>query len=231
MIMIGFPICYILLTGIWFNIPARNYASILISPLFYFVSFWAVLSGYGLWEMKRWAWYVFIFAQILILYENANIVSNYSESQYRGGAFLMALFIQVIITYRITREVRVPYFLPKIRWWASYLEESPVLETEIKKEDGVSLKGEVLDVSVFGCFVKIQNNFVTNESVSVKFEVKGEEFECQGWVVWKTESAVTHPKGIGIKFEKLNRKIRKNLKSAINDYKKEVNNASLSSIT
>ena len=225
--MMGFPIVYILITGIWFNIPAIHYASLLISPFFYFISFWAILSGYGLWEMKRWAWYVFIFAQVLIAYKNLYVVANYSQSEYRMGAFLIASIVQVAITYKITREVRVPYFLPKIRWWASYLEESPVIQAVIQRGAGEKVQGKVMDVSVFGCFVKTHGDFSDNEEVSLRFEIKGEEFQCQGWVVWRTESAVTHPKGIGIKFQKLNRKVRKTLKSALSDYKKDLNQAYL----
>lgn len=227
----SFPISYLLFSGLWFNVPLRNYPALLTSPWFYMASFWSVLAGYGLWEMRRWAWYIFLVAHAALFYQNALVVIHYSAAQYQAAAFFLAAFLQLAIVFKITREVRVPYFLPKIRWWASSFQENPTLETSIRRKDGTEAIGEILDVSVFGCFVKIQNTFDDNESVTLRFSVKGEEFECQGCVVWRTEPAVTHPKGIGIKFEKMNRRMRKNLRSVIHGYKKEANQAYFESLT
>ena len=72
-----FPVLYLLACAFLYEISGRNLLNILLSPGFYFVSFWAVLTGYGFWETRRWGWYVFLFTNILIAYENTYLLVNY----------------------------------------------------------------------------------------------------------------------------------------------------------
>src|SRR3954463_739830 len=88
---IVFPIGYIVVTAMLFDIPLNACASLLLSPFYYIVSLSAVAAGYGLWEMKRWSWYLFLFAQILIIYEDAFIILTYSESHHKILGFLVSI--------------------------------------------------------------------------------------------------------------------------------------------
>src|SRR3954464_12019221 len=68
---VAFPLAYILIVAVLFDVPMSSCVRILLSPLYYAVAFVAVVAGFGLLEMKRWAWYWFVAADILILYETA----------------------------------------------------------------------------------------------------------------------------------------------------------------
>ena len=197
---IVFPIVYIVIVAMLFDIPLNACVSLLISPFYYIVSFCAVAAGYGLWEMRRWSWYLFIAAQILITYENAVIAVSYAESHHKTFAFLIVVLLQAALVFRVGREIRVPYLFPRIRWWESNPRYRLAIPVTITRKNGDVCKGEILDLSLAGCFVKLRNDFTSDEALALNFNSYGYEVYCEGNVVWSALSAVTHPKGIGIKF-------------------------------
>jgi hypothetical protein len=208
-----FPILYITLGAILFDISLSNCVAILLSPFYYIVSFLVVCSGYGLWEMRRWSWYVFIVSQVLVFYENALFVLNFGESHHKVIAFLAASLFQVALIYRVAREIRVPYFFPRIRWWESnprYRFSAPV---KITRKNGDVLEGEILDIALSGCFIKCRGEVAQDELLVLHFQLYGTSFECPGTLVWCAQSTVTHPRGIGVKFNFLSKSQRRSLRA------------------
>lgn len=218
-LFLAFPVVYLVCITLWFDIPLGKIPSILLSPFFYFLSFWACLAGYGLWEMKRWAWYVFLGVHGLVLYENLSLLWTHADTHHRFLAFLVASGIQALWVYRVHQEVRVPYFLPKIRWWESAPTRLAV-PTQIRRETQELVGGQVLDLSMKGCFVKTGIDFSLEEEVFTEFNLFGQRIECKGRVVWCSHSAVTHPKGIGVKFIELEKDQKEPLKMAIRRLRK-----------
>jgi hypothetical protein len=209
----AFPIAYMIIAALVFDIPAASYIHILLSPLYYFISLVAVISGWGLWEMSRWAWYVFGFSNFLIVYENALVMKDYSESHHKFAGFVVSLLMTVFVFLRVSREVRVPYFFPKIRWWESDPRYRLAVVTGlIRKVSEDLVTGEILDLSGSGCFVKTRIDLKTDEPIALKFEAFKLPIQCEGIVVWKSESTVTHPKGVGIKFTTVDRASKRNLR-------------------
>ena len=216
----AFPVLYIVAAALIFDVPAKPCVRILLSPSYYLLCFWATLTGYGLWEMKRWTWYVFLFTNILIVYSNALVVSEYGESNHKLLAFLASTAALIILIFRVGKEVKVPYFLPRIRWWESdprYRLSAPVA---ITRENGGHLDGEILDLSMGGCFIKLRTELSQNETITVKFVLFGQVVETPGSVVWRTMSTVTNPKGVGVKFAPLPKVQKKVLKAVTLQLKK-----------
>jgi hypothetical protein len=205
------------MAAILFDIPAEVCVRILLSPSYYLVTFTALAVGYGFREMKRWSWYVFLVANGLIMYENAILAHDYGVSHHKFFAFLISVAIQGGVMYQVAREVRVPYFFPRIRWWESnprYKLSVPVkvLRGVSSVEDRSMAEGEILDISAGGCFVKARADFELHESLELRFRVFGHDLDCRGTVVWATQSTVTHPKGVGVKFDVLTRAERRTLR-------------------
>jgi hypothetical protein len=219
----AFPPLYIILAAILFDIPANLCVSVLLSPFYYIVALAAVLTGYGLWEMQRWSWYLFIASNILITYENAKLVSEYSATHHKFLAFLTSIFLLAALIYRVGREIRVPYFFPKIRWWESnprYRLSVPVKVNRKAATASEPFQAEILDLSLGGCFVKIRTDIAQDETVGLEFAVFGFPLRCDGTIVWRTASTVTHPKGIGVKFVFLDKVQRRTLRSITRRLKK-----------
>ncbi len=220
-----FPVGYIILAATLFNIPLNSCVGILLSPSYYIVALAAIVTGYGLWEMRRWSWYLFLLLQVLIGYENAVLVNTYSETHHKVSAFLISVLLQLILIFRIAREVRVPYFFPRISWWEShhrYRLQTPVI---FSRRTGGSEKStaEILDLSGLGCFIKLPQEMVQGEIIDLEFTLFETNFKCEGKVVWCAHSAVTHPKGIGVKFHIVSRHQKRSLRIIVKKLKKMLN--------
>lgn len=218
---LAFPLTYLGITAILFDVPLSGLTDVLLSPVFYVNSAVGVLTGYGLKEMRRWAWYLLLASAILIAYENAVILHSFAETHHKVLSYIVSLLLLVGVMHRISREVRVPYFFPKIRWWESNPRYKLSVPVRVKRpspkmgETDQALEGEILDLSMGGCFVKLRSEINRDESVSLAFRVFGLNVECKGTVVWRTQSTVTHPKGVGIKFS-LDTKMQKRVLRQIN---------------
>ncbi len=215
-----FPVVYIVFSALLFDIPAQRVVRILLHPLYYLLCVWAVFAGYGLWEMRRWGWHVFLFSNILMIYGNAVIASDYGESHHKVIGFIVSVLIILFLVLRLGREIRVPYFLPKIRWWESNPRYRLSVPVSVQRNSNSILTGEILDLSMGGCFIKSRSELAQDESLTLEFTVFGQTFRFVGTVVWRTQSTVTHPKGIGIKFAPLTRFDRRLLKAVVHRLKK-----------
>lgn len=216
----AFPVVYLLSAALLFDIPARQCVRILLSPLYYAICFLAVYAGYGLWEMRRWAWHIFLFSNIFVLYGNAILASDYGESHHKVFSFFVSVLILGFLTVRLGREIRVPYFLPRIRWWETNPRYRLSVPASLYRQNGDPFEGEILDLSMGGCFIKLRTELTSDEAIQVEFTVFGHPFKFTGTVVWRTQSTVTHPKGVGIKFGPLVRQERRILRAVIHRLKK-----------
>lgn len=215
----AFPVTYLLVTAVLFDIPLQSLAGIPLSPFFFFLSIFAVCAGYGFWEMRHWAWYLFVAVNTLMAVENALVVHTYSESHHKVLAYIASLLLMVALMHRMSREVRVPYFFPKIRWWESNPRYKLSVPVRVSRRGSAQLgvpdpaiEGEILDLSMGGCFIKLRTELKHHEAVSLSFTVFGLTIDCEGAVVWLTQSRVTHPRGVGVKFALTTRIQKRNLR-------------------
>jgi Tfp pilus assembly protein PilZ len=210
---LAFPLSYLVSCAIFFDVPAWACFKILLSPSYYLLSALAVAAGYGFKEMKRWAWYAFVSANILIGYENALVVNEFGETHYKGIAFSLSVVFLVLVIYRVSREIRVPYFFPRIRWWESDPRYRLSVPVSLKRAERAEPAGaDIMDLSVGGCFIKLRSELSQDEKVMLDFTVFQIPLSCEGTVVWRTQSTVTHPKGVGVKFLPMDKNQRRALK-------------------
>ena len=197
-----FPFHYVPVAWIVYEIPLQKMLSILLSPFFYIVCLLAMIAGYALWELKRYSWYLSCVANIFTLYENAVLLTEYGDRPNRLSIFLVSVVLCIYFVYRTRAELYVPYFFPRIRWWESSAESRAItFPARIEREGGSLIDAEILDFSRKGCFIKIREDFKQDEHVNIAFKIQGQPFTCPGIIAWRTQSAVTHPKGIGVKFQ------------------------------
>jgi hypothetical protein len=208
----AFPMAYILSCAMLFDIPARACVRVLLSPWYYILSALAISVGYGFWEMRRWTWYLFVIVDLLIAYQNAVMVNEYGETHHKALSFVFSIAVLGLIFYRVAREIRVPYFFPKIRWWESDPRYRLSVPAKLERRDSPFLAGDILDLSMGGCFMKLRSDLLQDEKVTISFTVFQVQVRCEGTVVWRTQSTVTHPKGVGVKFLELGRDQRRALK-------------------
>lgn len=205
-----FPVSYLIVAAVLFDVPTREFWEILFSPFFYILCFAAVVTGFGLWEMKRWVWYVYVLLQFFILYYSASVTFRLGETHHPVAAYLVFVFFLFVAFWRVRVELVVPYFLPNIRWWEVQSRNPIVVPVTVIRDDETFFVGELIDLSEKGCFIKLPDDLQADEKVQIRLDVFGQVTECRGTVVWKTASTVTRPKGIGVMFSRLSsQKIRR----------------------
>jgi len=207
-----FPLFYVTLITVIFDIPLGVWIDVFLRPYFYILCGLCMATGYGLWEMKRWSWHLFLGINILITYETSQFVFKNAQNSNKSLAFLGIVGVFLGLTYRLGKEIRVPYFFPKIRWWESDPRYRLAVPARVASDDA-SVESTILDLSMGGCFVKLRDNLRLDDKVQVHFTVFGILVDCEGVVVWVTDSSVTHPRGVGLKFQKLTRVQRKALRN------------------
>jgi hypothetical protein len=218
-VYLAFPVTYLGYAAVLFNITPERTSRIFFSFSYWLLSFTGICVGYGFREMTRWAWSVFLLNALFVAYANALIALRYSESTHPFLAFVVSIGLLVVLVYRLGNEIRVPYFLPRIRWWETNPRYKLVVPVRVERSDS-GFEGEILDISLGGCFIKTRMDVNQNERILSRFELFGESIEIGGTIVWRSQSSVTHPKGVGVKFDALDKNQRKVMKAATQHLKK-----------
>lgn len=201
----GFPAIFALFALLALNIDPTGLIRMALSPAFWFISLVSIAAGMGILTVRWYGWYLFLFSNFLASYETAVVLANYSRSQYRFFLFAATALVQLALIFIVGREVRVPYYFPRIRWWETDPRYKLSLQTKLTRNDNSEVEGLIMDISFGGCFIKTHATFPNEEPVRLNFVLFDQPVECRGKVVWASESTVTHPRGIGIKFTALSR--------------------------
>lgn len=208
-----FPVLFPLVSTGLYGVPFNKWVPVFLSPFYYILCASAMMTGYGLSEMRRWGWYLFTITNLLIIYYNALIAATDGLAESRGAAFLGVVFAIVFLTYRVSKEIRVPYFFPRIRWWESNPQYKLCLPALVKRPHNEEwLEADILDISPDGCFLKFGYEAINDEPVEVEFKAYGLSFHCSATVVWRTQTTVTLPKGVGVKFGGMTKTQKRRLK-------------------
>jgi hypothetical protein len=218
-VYLAFPVTYLGYATVLFNITPERASRIFFSFSYWLLSITGICVGYGFREMTRWAWSVFLVNALFVAYANALIAMRYSEATSPLLAFLVSIMLLIGLIVRLGNEIRVPYFLPRIRWWETNPRYKLVVPVKVERSHS-GFEGEILDISMGGCFIKTRTDANQNERILSRFELFGEFLEIGGTIVWRSQSSVTHPKGVGVKFDVLDKTQRKVMKAATQHLKK-----------
>jgi Tfp pilus assembly protein PilZ len=218
-VYLAFPVTYLAYAALLFNLSPMRTSKIFFSFSYWALSICGIAVGYGFREMTRWGWNIFLLNSLFVGYTNALIAIRYSESNHPFVAFLVSIGLLIALMMRLGKEIRVPYFLPRIRWWETNPRYKLVVPVKVERT-GSGFEGEILDLSMGGCFIKSRNDLNQNERILSRFELFGEALEIGGTIVWRSQSSVTHPKGVGVKFDELEKTQRRVMRAAMLHLKK-----------
>lgn len=214
----SFPLSYILLIGTFYNLTFSTMVSLFFSFFYLAHSVIAVITGFALYRMRPWAWHFYIFHSLLMIAEQFYLAKKVAENHIvEIPLFFVTLFILIAI-WLLKSELRVPYFSPKIAWWESDPRYKISVPVEMTTADHF-YRGDIMDISASGCFIKTKDPLKVDTMITVKFALFDHKFDCTGRVVWRTESGVTHPKGVGVRFTGLPKNVQVNLKSTVKKLK------------
>jgi Tfp pilus assembly protein PilZ len=158
-------------------------------------------------RVRQSGWYAVVAYAIYTLVANAVTYQQTHRALSRFFLFSTAGIACVLVFLR--REIRSPYFNPRLRWW-----ESPAryrLQLGVTIAGRASFSTTTFDISERGCFIATDEAFKTGERVDLTLDVGGASVRAPGSVAWVSDGR-HHPKGIGIRFDKESAVLRAELK-------------------
>lgn len=174
----------------------------------------AIPLAYGLLKVKEWAWYYFLGHSISILLINLIIQNNQNFSISFTPFFFINLIILIPIGFFISKEIRTPFLNPHLRWWEQATRLNHTMTIKIYSEEF-----QTYDISVTGAFIKVENempDFEIEEIVPIEIHLDEVTIKCNAEIIWiNSETDNNYPKGIGIAFDKIEKKDKKKIKNFI----------------
>ncbi len=180
-----------------------------------FLVFYPVVA-YGIFKVRRWAWSLVIGHIIFLLVSNIILAA-------KDGYFDDLLFVQFnlllvfFLWYFLRSSVRSPFHNPALRWWErQHTRYGATFQVTLRKESGETIKGDGVNLSKGGCFIKLADDQDIAINDRVEVELRYEDFEpfcTKGRATWVTGSSELNPKGAGVAFSRADRANRLLLKS------------------
>ena len=164
----------------------------------------AWVAAYTIYQMKAWSWWFALLA-VLGLAAYGGMVSLF-RTENLGTAWAVTSAIITALPalaagILLQREVRTPYFNPRIRWW----EAEPRYPFDAQVRGG----GRALDISQKGMFVQHEDPPKMGTRDTFMFAFDGGEVSVPGEVSWVSEGDAAHPSGFGLEFGELDEATRK----------------------
>ncbi len=212
--LLSFPGTYILVLATFYNLSLSKMAWMFFTWPYIVHSLFALGTGLALLHMKPFAWHLYVTHSVFVLFEQVHVAYRYAERPNVEIPVALATLTTLGLLWFLRRELRVPYFSPRIAWWESDPRYKISVPTQMTSADHL-YQGEIMDVSASGCFIKVKASFKIDQTLNVKFSLFDRQFACQGKVVWRTDGGVTHPKGIGVKFMALEKPVESDLRATV----------------
>jgi Tfp pilus assembly protein PilZ len=210
----SFPFTYVLLLGMFYNLELQDIFICFFSFYNLAHSIIAIATGFALFRMKPYGWHFYCFHSFLMLVEQFYVGLKFGHSPILAVPLAFTTCCILGALYVLKSELRVPYFSPKIAWWESDPRYKISVPTQMTCSDHF-YKGDIMDISASGCFIKTKDPLKVDQVVQIKFSLFDHKFDCEGRVVWRTESGVTHPKGVGVRFLGLEKDVNADLRQTV----------------
>ncbi|MBE7437086.1 MAG: PilZ domain-containing protein [Spirochaetales bacterium] len=161
----------------------------------------------GLYRVRLWAWYGFIgHATLMIFSSSYRFLSAELEL---SPAFILNVLVLIPAIFFLQKEIRRPYFNPRLRWWEQHPRLKQMLQVRLAWNEYV-FDEKTYDLAPDGIFVQTEN--LSDVAVGYFFNItiyfQGEPTDplssrpvhVQGIVVWIQFEPEAFPCGYGVKF-------------------------------
>jgi Tfp pilus assembly protein PilZ len=185
-------------------------------PWFYWALFVIpIVAAIGLYRVHEWAWYLLILHIVLLILNGFFALPSF---RFQVSPALANVLLLIPLVFLFRKEVRAPYFNPRLRWW----QQHPRLRSSIQirlLHPQFPEPFTTYDISQSGCFVQVDNVDDLEPGTNMRMELKlGDDILIQPEIniVWinKTETK-SHPVGFGARFEKISSSEKKKMKQYI----------------
>jgi hypothetical protein len=119
----------------------------------------AVVSSFLLWRLQEIGSTLYQVGIAL-----ATIQSTYMAMSERRDSLLLLIFLlfaaQVLLSEKVKKVLRLPFFASRRKWWESYPKGIPGLKVELAGAEGETMEGRLSNFGEAGCFVFAESGAV-----------------------------------------------------------------------
>ena len=158
------------------------------------------ISAAAIFSVRKWGWYLFIGSAVVLISYNVYVFSL----SPRYNLFLLILYniaIAVVAGIFFRKHVIAPYFNPRLRWWETEPRFSITIYLDIHR-DTTSIRGELLDISMSGCFVSAADHLRTGQVCQMTLHCMQRQVDIAGRLL-RSVSLEANLMGYGIMFVKM----------------------------
>lgn len=228
------PIFIILVSFVYMSLPIFYYLQV---AYFERVHFWmvgtvlakanaadwilAILSvvvGFCIYKVRLFGYYVFMGHALGIL--GWNIFLAVTHHNYpKVHLIIFSAITFAIIGLFLRKNIRTPYYNPRMRWWEQEKRFNIKLPTIVTYQDNQNnSQGLTYDISASGIFFNGDIEGPVSRKVDITIDYGDmSSFNLEGEVVWITGETARHPKGGGIRFLNMDKGDRKKLRASLKD--------------
>ncbi len=156
----------------------------------------AWFAAYAVYHMKAWSWWLALVAALGLVAFSVGVslfrARDVGDAWLWTSVFMISL-PTVLAALLLQREIRTPYFNPRIRWWES--------EPRYAIDAAVRGGGRALDISRHGMFVQHDSAPKLGTQDEWLIEIDGHEVRLAGAVSWLSPGEAEHPAGFGVRFK------------------------------
>ncbi len=158
---------------------------------------------YGLFKVKKWAWFYFVVHASLVivmsLFSVVSIKENIDVQPRFNLVFFVNLLILIPMVFFIKKEIRTPYLNPRVKWWEQSARVRHNLKIVYQNNEF-----ETFDISESGAFILDKENNIKvypEDIIPISLILDNKIIKCYSEVVWINQKEESNlPKGMGIKF-------------------------------
>ncbi len=155
----------------------------------------AWFAAYAVYHTKAWSWWLALAATLGMVAFSVGVslfrAQDVSDAWLWTSVVIIAVPM-VVAALLLQREIRTPYFNPRVRWW----ESEPRYAIDAPVRGG----GRALDISRHGMFIQHDNPPEVGKEGKWLFEIDGHEVRVAGAVSWLSPGEAEHPAGFGVRF-------------------------------
>ena len=176
------------------------------------------VAAYGIFKVRKWGWYLVVGHSLFLLIGNIVLAVQY-------GYYDDILTIQLVVLlafflwFFLRKSVRSPFHNPALRWWErQHTRFGATFKVTLRNARGETMHVDGVNLSVGGCFVKLDDSQDMARHEPVDVELKYDDFDpvrVKGHVTWVTPRSELNPKGAGIVFTNADRQNRALLKAIL----------------
>jgi hypothetical protein len=174
------------LVRVWASIPLPKLIGIMAAP---------IVGTMVLW-VRPISWYA-----VLAFAGYTTLLNVSTAAMGTGPAPSEVLFVLIglaCILFFVRREIRSPYFSPRLRWWEPNPRMPVVMRVDIKGHDALACS--TYDVSSTGAFLTTESPVPVGERVQMGLHFGSRVIDVAGTVMW-TSDGHKMPRGMGLRFD------------------------------